>query len=194
MVLNSMDSFNKLNQKKLQTIANLSEDGLAILIDGTVKKYYHAYVNGDETKFNNAWNSLKEIIFMFKEDYNNIYDYINFCMVKYSNLIVKNSLKRDFELYAPFDVDFSNDSNAWNSFASMIRNSMDLRIDGVDKVNLRNLKSMCVIGETIDEDMVELVNALCDSFNIKQEQYHERINEVLRNNGRQEIDFGGADE
>ena len=194
MVLNSMDSFNKLNQKKLQAIANLSEDGLAILIDGTVKKYYHAYVNGDETKFNNAWNSLKEIIFMFKEDYNNIYDYINFCMVKYSNLIVKNSLKRDFELHAPFDVDFNNDSNAWNGLATMIRNSMDLRIDGADKVNLRNLKRMCVIGETIDEDMVELVNALSDSFNIKQEQYHESINEVLRKNGRQEIDFGDAND
>ena len=188
-----IDPFKKLNQEKLQAIANLSEDGVAILIDGTVRKYYHAYVNGDETKFNNAWNSLKEIIYMFQDDYDNIHDYINFCMVKYSNLIVKNSLKRDFELYAPFDVNFSNDSNAWNSFAAMIRNSMDLRIDGVDKVNLRNLKSMCVIGETVDEDMVELVNALCDSFKIKQKQYHERMNEVLRQNGRSEIDFGDAD-
>ena len=192
--MNKMDSLKKLNQEKLQYIANLSEDGVAMLIDGTVKKYYHAYVSGDEIKFNNAWNSLKEIIYIFQDEYDNIYDCINFCMVKYSNLIVKNSLKRDFELYAPVDVDFSKDSNAWNSLASMIKNSMDLRIDGVDKVNLRNLKRMCVIGETIDEDMVELVNALCDSFNIKQEQYHERINEVLRKNGRQEIDFGGADE
>ena len=131
---------------------------------------------------------------MFQDDYGNIYDYINFCMINYSNLIVKNSLKRDFELYAPFDVDFNNDSNKLNGMALMIRNTMDLRIDGVDKVNLRNLKSMCVVGETLDEDMVELVNALSDSFNIKQEQYHERMNKVLRENGRSEIDFGGADE
>lgn len=182
--MNSMDSLKKLNQEKLQVIANLSEDSLAMLIDGTVRKYYLAYVNGDETNFNNAWNSLKEIIFMFQDEFDNIYVYINYCMVKYSNLIVKNSFKRDFELYAPFDVDFSNGSNSWNGLASMIRNTMDLRIDGADKVNLRNLKDMCVVGATVDEDMVELVNALCESFSIKQEQYHERIQETLRQNGR----------
>lgn len=193
VVLLSMDSLKSLNQEKLQIIANLSEDGVAMLIDGTVRKYYHAYVSNDETNFANAWNSLKEIIFMFQDEYPNIYAYINYCMVLYSNLIVKNSFKRDFELKAPFDVDFSNDANAWNGLATMIKNSMATRIDGVDKANLRNLKSMCVAGATVDEDMVELVDALCDSFKIKQEQYQESINELLRNNGRQEIDFGDVE-
>ena len=130
---------------------------------------------------------------MFQDEYGSIYGYINYCMILYLNLIVKTTIKRDMELQAPFDVDFTNDSNSWNSLATMIKNSMATRIDSVDKVNLRNLKDMCVAGATVDEDMVELVDALCDSFKIKQEQYHERINEVLRNNGRQEIDFGDVD-
>ena len=61
---------------------------------------------------------------------------------------------------------------------------MDLRISGIDKVNLRNLKSVCVVGATVDEDMVELVNALCESFKIKEKQNFERQQEVLKANGR----------
>ena len=178
-----MESLNKLNQEKLQVVANLSEDGVAKLIDGTVKKYFHAYISGDELKFVKSWNALKELIVMFEDDYLTIYDYINYCMCKYSNLIVESVFKSDFELYAPFDVEFKNDIYA-NTLSASIKRSLDLRIDSVDKVNLRNLKDICVVGATVDEDMVELVNALCESFKIKEKENFERQQEVLRKNGR----------
>ena len=178
-----MESLNKLNQEKLEVIANLDEDGVAKLIDGTVRKYFHAYVNNDEIKVNKTWNSLKEIIAMFEDDYMTIYDYINYCMCKYSFLIVENTFKRDFKLYAPFEVEFKNDMYA-NTLSASIKRSLDLRIDGVDKANLRNLKDACVVGATVDEDMVELVNALCESFKIKEKQNFERQQEVLKANGR----------
>lgn len=195
MVLNNMESLNKINQEKLQVIANLSEDGVAKLIDRTIKKYFHAYVSGDELKFNKTWNSLKEIIMMFEDDYMTIYEYINYCMCKYSNLIVENTFKRDFELYAPFEIELQNDMNA-NTFSASIKRSLDLRIGGADKVNLRNLKEVCVVGAIIDEDMVEIVNALCESFKVKEKQKIERQQEVLRKNGRLDElnDVGGADE
>ena len=195
LVLSSMESLNKLNQEKLQVIANLSEDGVAKLIDRTVSKYFQAYVSGDELKFNKTWNSLKEIIVMFEDDYITIYDYINYCMCKYAYLIVENTFKRDFELYAPFEVEFQDDMNA-NSLSASIKRSLDLRIGRDDKVNLRNLKSVCVVGATVDEDMVEIVNALCESFRIKEKQKIERQQEVLRKNGRLDElnDVGGADE
>ena len=178
-----MESLNKINQEKLEIIANLDEDGLAKLIERTVKKYYHAYVSGDEIKFNKTWNSLKEIIEMFEDDYLTIYDFINYCMCKYSNLIVETTIKRDFGLYAPFHVEFQNDINA-NTLSASIKRSLDLRIDGVDKHNIRILKEKCVAGETVDEDMVKLVDALCESFKIKEKQNFERQQEVLRQNGR----------
>ncbi|MBR2651743.1 hypothetical protein IKD48_03050 [bacterium] len=187
-----MESLNKINQEKLEVIAKLDENGVAMLIERTVKKYYHAYVYGDELKFNKAWNSLKEIIEMFEDDYLTIYDFINYCMCKYSNLIVENAIKRDFELYNPFHVEFQNDMYA-NTLSASIKRSLDLRIDGVDKHNLRTLKEMCVAGETIDEDMVKLVDALCESFRVKKRQNFERQQEVLRQNGRLSVD-GGADE
>lgn len=187
-----MDSYKKLNQEKMQLISNLSENGVAKLIDGTVKKYFNAYLNNDENNFNNTWIALKEIIVMFEDDYQTIYDYINYCMCKYAIMIVENTIKRDVELYAPFGVEFGSDMNM-NSFSASVKRSLALRVDGTDKLNLRNLKDMCVVGVTVDEDIVELVDALCESFNVKEQQNHERIQEVLRKNGRLTESSGDVD-
>lgn len=182
-----MESYKKLDQEKLKIMANLSESGVANLIDKSIMKYFQAYLDNDETKFNNAWNSLKEMVMMFEDDYLTINDYINYCMCKYALLIVSKSFERNFELYAPFSVEFGSDMNS-NSFSSAIKRSLALRVTGDDKVNLANLKSICDADENMNEDVVNGINALCESFDVKEKQYDERIKEVLKRNGRLEDD------
>lgn len=158
-----MDSYKRLEQEKLQIIADLSDDGVAKLIDSTIKKYYQAYIDGDKSKFNNAWFTLKEVIVMFEDEYHGLYEYINHCMCKYANLVIESGFKRDFELYAPFGVEFKSNAN-FNNLSASIKRSIAVKIDSVDRINIKNLHDLVSSDESVNEDIVELVNALYDSF------------------------------
>lgn len=161
-----VESLKTINQDKLEIIANLSTDGVMNLIDNIVKKYYLAYVENDLDKCNSTLMFIHDVVYMFEDDVDLLEQYVNCSMLKNANIIIGALFERDVDLN-PF-VEVSVESHdGFNGLAESIRNSLQMKIDKVDKVNIKNLHDMCVVGGTIDEDLVDIVNALYDSFNRK---------------------------
>ena len=176
----AMDNFNQIKQDELNVIANLSEDGLMHMLDKLSKKYYKAFMDNDVDKCKSTIAFIHDIVFMFEDDVNYLPQYINSCMLKNANFILKTIYKSDYDLEFYDEVEVES-LVGLNSLSSSIRRSLKMKIDKVDKVNLKNLHDMCVVGEIVDENMVELVNALYDSFNSNDDDYGAKRNGIHNN-------------
>ena len=181
MMVVAMDNFNQIKQDELNVIANLSEDGLMHMLDKLSKKYYKAFMDNDVDKCKSTIAFIHDIVFMFEDDVNYLPQYINSCMLKNANFILKTIYKSDYDLEFYDEVEVES-LVGLNSLSSSIRRSLKMKIDKVDKVNLKNLHDMCVVGETVDENMVELVNALYDSFNSKDDDDYDAKRNGIHNN------------
>lgn len=160
-----MESYEKLNQQKLEVIAKLSKPGLMQYIDKLSRKYYNAFINGDAESCNATLKDLEDIVYMFDDEMDNLHYYVNYSLLKHANIIIKTLYKTNHELDC-FEVDMDS-INKFGNLSQSIRRSLLLKIENVDKVNIKHLHEMCVVGGTIDENMVEIVNALYYSFNSK---------------------------
>ena len=157
-----MESLNKLNNEKLDVISKFNANQLMILIDSLSKKYYSDYVDGNINKCKSTIALLDDIIFMFEDDMKFIKQYINFSMLKHANFVLKTIYKNDFG-FDGFEVDVESIDPTFSLSAS-IRKSFKVKIDNVDKVNIKNLHDIVVNDDNMDDKVVELVNALYDSF------------------------------
>lgn len=178
----TMENFNQIKQDELNVIANLSEDGLMHMLDKLSKKYYKAFMDNDVAKCKSTIAFINDIVYMFEDDMMYLPQYINSCMLKNANFILKTIYKSDYDLEYFDEVEVES-LVGLNSLSSSIRRSLKMKIDNVDKVNIKNLHDMCVVGETVDENMVELVNALYDSFNSKED-------DIVEDNAHVNVDGG----
>lgn len=157
-----MESLNKLNNEKLELISKFNENELMLLIDGLAKKYYSDYVDGNISKCKSTIRFIEDIIFMFEDDMDFLHQYINYSFLKHANLIIKTLYKND-DVFNGYDLKLES-INPTFSLSASIRNSFKVKIDKFDKVNIKNLHDIVANDETIDDNVVELVNALYDSF------------------------------
>lgn len=161
-----MESLKSINQDKLEVIANLSIKGVMNLIDNIVKKYYLAYINNDADKCKSTLSFIHDIVYMFEDDVDLLEQYVNYCMLNNANFIVATLFERDIELNPFVEVEVQS-NDGFNGLKHAIRDSLNMKIDNVDKVNIKYLHDRCVVGGTIDEDILDSVTALYDSFNSK---------------------------
>lgn len=162
-----MEYLHKINQEKLNIISNFNEQELMVLLDSLIKKYYSAYVYGDVDKCKSLISFIEDVIFMFEDDMEYLPQYINFRMLQHANSILKSVFKHDFD-YAGYEVAIESINPAYSLSAS-IRNSFKVKIDKVDKVNIKNLHDMVANGDISDSNVAVLVNALYDSFLAKED-------------------------
>ena len=165
-----MESLKNIDNEKLEIISKWNKNELMVFIDKLTKRYYKAYVDNDVDKCKSTIAFIQDIVFMFEDDMVYLPQYINSCMLKNANFILRTIYKSDYDLEYYDEVEVES-LVGLNNLSSSIRRSLKMKIDKVDKVNLKNLHDMCVVGETVDENMVELVNALYDSFNSKDDDY-----------------------
>ena len=161
-----VESLNKINQDKLEIIANLSIDGVMNLIDNMVKKYYLAYVGNDADKCKSTLTFIHDIVYMFEDDVDLLEQYVNYSMLNNANFIVATLFERDMELNPFVEVEVQS-SDGFNGLANAIKNSLNMKIDNIDKVNIKNLHQMCKDDPTMNAEIMELVDALYSSFNKK---------------------------
>ena len=161
-----VENYNKINQDKLEMIANLSINGVMNLIDNIVKKYYLAYVDNDVAKYNSTLNFINDVVYMFEDDVDLLEQYVNYSMLKNANFIVATLFERDMKLNPFVEVDVAS-TGAFKDLSQSIRDSLKVKIDKVDKVNIKNLHGLCASDESVSAEIVELVDALYYSFNKK---------------------------
>ena len=165
-----VESLNRINQDKLEVISNLSIDGVMNLIDNMVRKYYLAYVDNDVDKCKSTLKFIHDIVYMFEDDVDLLEQYVNYSMLNNANFIITTLFERDMELNPFVEVNVAS-TDGFNDLSQSIRNSLKMKIDKVDKLNIKNLHDLCSSDGTVSAEIVELVDELYSSFNKKNDDY-----------------------
>lgn len=176
-----MESLNKLNNEKLDVISKFNEQELMVLIDSLSKKYYSDYIDGNINKCKSTIALMNDVIFMFEDDMKFLHQYINFSFLKHANFIIKTIYKHD-DVFNGFEMDVES-INPTYSLSASIRKSFKVKIDKVDKVNIKHLHDLVVNDENMDDNVVELVNALYDSFLAKEDDESDERNSPINVDG-----------
>ena len=98
----------KFNDKKFQMIDDLDDEELSNYIMSTCNDYYTYYMNDDISKFNAAASILEYI--KTESKYNNIANYINYCMIVAINRLLNSLMDRKMDLMIPEAVDIDTKS------------------------------------------------------------------------------------
>ena len=161
-----MDStIRKVNQQKIDYITNLDESGLKNYINILVRKYYIAYLQDDEQKCANYWKQIHETTQIFENEFDNLDRYINQCMVTTANHTIERLLARESKLHPPYmDDDLTNPKGLSNLTKAFQNGRKKFHKDNENKKHIASLHDMMVVGATIDENMVELVDNIYNSF------------------------------
>lgn len=161
-----MDStIKKINQQKLDFITNLDEDSLKNYIKILVRKYYIAYLQDDEQKCANYWKQIHETTYIFENEFDNLDRFINQCMVTTANHTIERLLARESKLHPPYiDDDLTNPKGLSNLVKAFDDSRKRYQMDKKNKLYITSLHDMMVVGGIIDENMVELVDNIYNSY------------------------------
>ena len=166
-----VESLKKIEEMKLQYVESLSEKGLEQLLDGLTKKYYQAFIDGDVDKMKSTLSFIKDVEMIVEDELYSFDCYVNYCMLVNANIIIKALCKSDVELSTYGDASIRTNTGVDN-LVKAFNSGKYSHINGVDRMNIKKLYELCVADETLDEDIMELANALNDSF-IDKEKYNE---------------------
>lgn len=161
-----MSDITQIKQKELEIIADSNKEEVMHIIDTLTSKYYLAYMDKDFATCKSYISFIHDIIYMFEDDMQYLEQYTNFSMLQTANLILKTVFQKDYDLECYSDVEVKSTSGVRN-LANVIKESQKIKIDNVDKMNIKYLHDVCAVGETIDENIVDIVDALYTSFNSK---------------------------
>lgn len=173
-----MESSKNIANVKAEYVASLSEQGLEHLLQNLVRKYYQAFIDGDVAKMESTMDFIKDIELIVEDKQFAFDEFLNYCMLCNANFIIKTLFKHDIELKPYFDASISK-KNAWSNLVSAFNCGKYSHIDGVDRINIKNLHDLCKDDPTINAEILAIANALHDSF-IEKEKHKNEI--------------GGADE
>ena len=101
----------KYNIKKDEVVTGMDEDELKRTILKLTKDYYVSYFNNDKKQYTATVNMLEflsEIYSSINDEtdyYNNVPNFINYCMVLSMNMILSDLFERDFTLKEPYFTD-----------------------------------------------------------------------------------------
>ncbi len=161
-----MSDINQIKQDELKIIADFNSNEVMHILDSLVTKYCLAYVDKDFASCKSLISFIHDIILMFEDDMEYLQQYTNYSMLKHTNHILKTIFKCNYDLEYYGNINVKSTTGLRN-LANTLKKAEKRAINKVDKINIKHLHDMCIIGETIDENMVEVVNALYTSFNSK---------------------------
>lgn len=168
-----MESSKDINNVKADYIANLSEQGLEQLLNNLIRKYYKAFMDGDVAKMESTMEFIQDIDLIVEDNQFAFDEFINYCMLINANFIIKTLFKHDIELKPYIDLNIKR-NDAIKTFGESFKRNKYAFIDGVDRINIRNLYDLCKDDQTINADIMVIVDALHDSF-INKEKYKDEI-------------------
>jgi len=164
-----MESLKKIDNLKMEYVQSLSEKGLEQLLDGLTKKYYQAFVDGNVDKMNSTLSFISDVEMIVEDELYSFDSYVNYCMLCNANIIIKALCNNGIDLKTYSDASIRTNTGVDN-LVKAFNSGKYSHINGVDRMNIRNLYDLCVADETLDEDIMAIVTALNDSF-IDKEKY-----------------------
>ena len=158
---------------KFDYIENLSEQGLEQLLQNLSKKYYIAYVGGDFAKMESIMEFIKEIDFTVDHGQYSIDNFINYCMLCNANFIIQTLVKHDIELNPYADLSIRTNGTL-DAFGKQFERNKYAFINSDDRINMKKLYGLCNADDSIDADILAVVDALYCSF-IDKEKHKDEV-------------------
>lgn len=160
---------NNVENIKFDYIENLSDQGLEQLLQNLSRKYYFAYVGGDVAKMDSIMAFIKEIDFAVDNVQFSFDSFVNYSMLCNANIIIKTLVKHDVELNPYANVSIRN-NNGLSAFGKAFERNKYAYIGNDDRINIKKLYELCNVDNTIDDDIIAIVNALYCSFIDKEKE------------------------
>ena len=85
----------KIDRMKGNVLSNLSKDKLKKYLFHLTRKYFETYMANDEKGFNDAIESIMEVIGAYRETYVNLMGFIYYCLYLNSILIISEKSDND---------------------------------------------------------------------------------------------------
>ena len=170
-----MESLKNIENIKYEYVEQLSENGLAQLLDSLTKKYYQAFLDGDADKMNSTIDFIKDVELIVEDKLFEFGDYVNYLMLCNAFAIISIVFKNGLDLKPYMDATLDKNDNI-KSFAKSFERNRYAFITGNDRINIKNLYGMCKADESLNDGIMDIVETLYCSFIDK------------------EIECGGADE
>lgn len=158
-----MSDIKELKNKKKDIILTLDEDEIEAYIFALTKKYYSFLIKGDISGLENIVNSLNDIVEISEFKYGDISDYINYCLVKSSNMLFRKVFDLNCRLWTSDDKSIAS-NNGFNSLSYSIEKSRKRIIN--EECNVKELYDMILADENIDDVIVEKITGLYNAFKI----------------------------
>lgn len=151
-----MSELSKLEKDKLNILMDLDDEGMEKYLLNLSSSYYKAILEKDSQSINQVLDSFKFIVENFEYKYPDIYDYINYALVKSGNQILGNVFDLDCILWNPIKKNLSPDG----------LNSLGFSLDASrmkilnDAQNIEEMYELVVTDANVDEKIVEGITKL----------------------------------
>ncbi|MBR0058562.1 MAG: hypothetical protein IJP99_04420 [Methanobrevibacter sp.] len=146
-----MFDLNKLEKEKLNLLFDLDDEGMEKYLLHLSSSYYKAILEKDSQAISKVLDSFKLIVENFEYKYPDIYDYINYSLVKSGNKILGNVFDLDCTLWNPIQKNLSPDGLTSLGF-SLDASRLKL-LD--DAQNIEEMYEFVVNDENVDDRVVE---------------------------------------
>lgn len=151
-----MSELSKLEKDKLNILMDLDDEGMEKYLLNLSSSYYKAILEKDSQSINQVLDSFKFIVENFEYKYPDIYDYINYALVKSGNQILGNVFDLDCILWNLIKKNLSPDG----------LNSLGFSLDASrmkilnDAQNIEEMYELVVTDANVDEKIVEGITKL----------------------------------
>jgi len=152
----------ELEHQRQELIDNLDYHELEWYMKKLAKKYYTSLINKEENEFENTLKAMNELIFNLEDEYPNIHEYMNYCLIEASNEIYK--IIFDVDLFKPMKTSLK-DEKGLKTLAKAFASSKRKYISHKDYLNMKKLYQYFIIdSKCYDEDIINIFQELYDSF------------------------------
>ena len=151
-----MSELSKLEKVKLNLLFDLDDEGMEKYLLSLSYSYYKAILEKDSQAINQVVDSFNFIVENFEYKYPDIYDFINYCLVKSGNRILGSVFDLDCILWNPIKKNLSPDG----------LNSLGFSLDASrmkflnDAQNIEEMYELVVNDENVDDRIVEGITNL----------------------------------
>jgi hypothetical protein len=151
-----MFELSKLEKEKLDLLFDLDDEGMEKYLLHLSSSYYKAILEKDSQTINKVLDSFKLIVENFEYKYPDIYDYINYSLVKSGNKIFGKVFDLNCTLWTPIQKNLSPDGI--NSLKFSLDASRLKLLD--DAQNIEEMYELVVNDENVDDKVVEGITKL----------------------------------
>lgn len=151
-----MSELSKLEKEKLNLLFDLDDEGMEKYILHLSASYYKSILKKDSQAIRKVSDSFNMIVENFEYKYPDIYDYINYSLVKSGNQILGNVFALDCTLWNPIKKNLLPDG--LNSLGFSLDASRLKLLD--DAQNIEEMYGLIENDENVDDRIVEGITKL----------------------------------